>query len=98
MNCFLFTLMLSHFRPRDAVCEHLHTCGISTVQTRASGMVWRSSYDLFCAGGNEGKKGVAHAKSKSLVDGDATLSACLHNISFCFSLVLDSNASCSGQA
>ena len=47
MTCFLFTSIFDHFRPWEAVCEHLHTCAISMVQTRASGMVWSLSYDLF---------------------------------------------------
>ena len=33
--------------PCEAVCEHLHTCAVTTLQTRPSGMVWSSSYEHF---------------------------------------------------
>ena len=47
MTCFLFTHILGHFRPWEAACEHLHTCAVSTLQPRPSGMVWSLSYDRF---------------------------------------------------
>ena len=45
MKVFIFVSCFELLRPGEVVCEHLHACAVSLVQTRASGMVWSSSYE-----------------------------------------------------
>jgi hypothetical protein len=40
-------VLFGHFRPWGAFLEYLYTCAVLTVQSRAFGMVWSSSYDQF---------------------------------------------------
>ena len=41
MRCFLFAFLFAYSKPWEALWQHLHTCTMSAVQSRASGMVWR---------------------------------------------------------
>ena len=47
MTVFNFASLFELLRPREAIRKLLLACAVILVQTRASGMVWSSSYDCF---------------------------------------------------
>ena len=47
MKVFIFVSFFELLRLLEAVCEHLLACAVILIQTRASGMLWSSSYDGF---------------------------------------------------
>ena len=47
MTVFIFVSLFELLRLWEVVCGHLLACAVILVQTRASEMVWSSSYDCF---------------------------------------------------